>query len=103
VLSLFQKRERRKLSKTNKLNPQGDSQINRSEIEQKLARLQSDLNGLASEIDEMVSDFQTQPEKYDNLSLQELMHIHSAEVTRINREIDDFENQLVIKKHNLKN
>jgi len=51
----------------------------------------------------MVSDFQTQPEKYDNLSLQELMHIHSAEVTRINREIDDFENQLVIKKHNLKN
>jgi len=51
----------------------------------------------------MVSDFQAQPEKYDNLSLQELMHIHSAEVTRINREIDDFENQLVIKKHNLKN
>ena len=50
----------------------------------------------------MVSDFQLQPEKYDNLSLQELMHVHSAEVSRIHQEIDDFENQLVIEKSQLK-
>ena len=51
----------------------------------------------------MVTDFQVKPEKYDTLSLQELMHVHSAEVTRIKREIDDFESQLIIEKLKIKN
>ena len=102
-LSSFPRHERQRPNKNNKANPPGDKTINRNEIEQKLARLQSDLNQLSGEIDEMVTDFQVKPEKYDTLSLQELMHVHSAEVTRIKREIDDFESQLIIEKLKIKN
>ena len=42
----------------------------------------------------MIIDFEHQPEKYDNTSLAELMHVHTAEVSRIKTEIDDFESQL---------
>ena len=75
--------------------------INQKEIEQKLLVLQNDLTHLSGEIDEMVSDFQRQPEKYDALNLQELMHAHKGEITRIKSEIDDFENRLSLEKSRL--
>ena len=87
--------------KKNKLHRQEDKHINQNEIEQKLLTLQNDLAYLSEEIDEMVSDFQRQPEKYDTLNLRELMHAHSGEISRIKNEIDDFENKLLIAKSRL--
>tara|TARA_B100001559_G_scaffold128626_1_gene108078 strand:+ start:476 stop:631 length:156 start_codon:yes stop_codon:yes gene_type:complete len=46
----------------------------------------------------MVSDFQRHPEKYDTLNLQELMHAHNGEISRIKNEIDEFENRLLVEK-----
>ena len=87
--------------KKNKLQRQEDNHINQKEIEQKLLTLQNDLAYISEEIDEMVSDFQRQPEKYDTLNLRELMHAHSGEISRIKNEIDDFENKLLIAKSRL--
>lgn len=49
----------------------------------------------------MVSDFRRQPEKYDIHNLQELIHVHNGEITRIKSEIDDFENRLLIERSRL--
>ena len=87
--------------KKSKLHRQEDKHINQNEIEQKLLTLQNDLAYLSEEIDEMVSDFQRQPEKYDSLNLRELMHAHNGEISRIKNEIDDFENKLLIAKSRL--
>ena len=87
--------------KKNKLQRQEDNHINQNEIEQKLLTLQNDLASISEEIDEIVSDFQRQPEKYDTLNLRELMHAHSGEISRIKNEIDDFENKLLIAKSRL--
>ena len=89
------------MNKKNKLHQQEVKHINQNEIEQKLLTLQNDLAYLSEEIDEMVSDFQRQPEKYDTLNLRELMHVHSGEISRIKNEIDDFENKLQIAKSRL--
>ena len=89
------------MNKKNKLRLQEGKPINQNEIEQKLLTLQNDLAYLSEEIEEMVSDFQRQPEKYDTLNLRELMHAHSGEISRIKNEIDDFENQLLIAKSRL--
>ncbi len=83
------------------MHRQEDKPINQNEIEQKLLTLQNDLAYLSEEIDEMVSDFQRQPEKYDTLNLRELMHAHGGEISRIKNEIDDFENKLLIAKSRL--
>ena len=96
----MQKPEKQKIKK-NKLHRQEDKPINQNEIEQKLLTLQNDLAYLSEEIDEMVSDFQRQPEKYDTLNLRELMHAHGGEISRIKNEIDDFENKLLIAKSRL--
>ena len=72
-----------------------------AKIEQKLLTLQNDLAYLSEEIEEMVSDFQRQPEKYDSLNLRELMHAHNGEISRIKNEIDDFENKLLVEKSRL--
>ena len=87
--------------KKNKLHRQEDKHINQNEIEQKLLTLQNDLAYLSEEIEEMVSDFQRQPEKYDSLNLRELMHAHNGEISRIKNEIDDFENKLLVEKSRL--
>ena len=87
--------------KKNKLRLQEGKLINQNEIEQKLLTLQNDLAYLSEEIEEMVSDFQRQPEKYDSLNLQELMHAHNGEISRIKNEIDDFENRLLVEKSRL--
>ena len=87
--------------KKNKLQRQEDNHINQKEIEQKLLTLQNDLASISEEIDEIVSDFQRQPEKYDTLNLRELMHAHGGEISRIKNEIDDFENKLLIAKSRL--
>ena len=87
--------------KKSKLRRQEDKHINQNEIEQKLLTLQNDLAYLSEEIDEMVSDFQKQPEKYDTPNLLELMHAHNGEISRIKNEIDDFENKLLIAKSRL--
>ena len=87
--------------KKSKLRRQEDKHINQNEIEQKLLTLQNDLAYLSEEIDEMVSDFQKQPEKYDTLNLRELMNAHGGEISRIKNEIDDFENKLLIAKSRL--
>ena len=87
--------------KKNKLQRQEDNHINQKEIEQKLLTLQNDLAYISEEIDEIVSDFQRQPEKYDTFNLRELMHAHSGEISRIKNEIDDFENKLLIAKSRL--
>ena len=89
------------MNKKNKLRRQEGKPINQNEIEQKLLTLQNDLAYLSEEIDEMVSDFQRQPEKYDTLNLRELMHAHGGEISRIKNEIDDFENKLLIAKSRL--
>ena len=85
----------------NKLRRQEGKPINQNEIEQKLLTLQNDLAYLSEEIEEMVSDFQRQPEKYDSLNLRELMHAHNGEISRIKNEIDDFENKLLVEKSRL--
>ena len=90
------------MNKKNKLHHQEVKHINQNEIEQKLLTLQNDLAYLSEEIDEMVSDFQRQPEKYDSLNLQELMHAHNGEISRIKDEIDDFENKLLVEKSRLR-
>ena len=89
------------MNKKNKLRRQEGKPINQNEIEQKLLTLQNDLAYLSEEIEEMVSDFQRQPEKYDSLNLRELMHAHNGEISRIKNEIDDFENQLLVEKSRL--
>ena len=89
------------MNKKNKLRRQEGKLINQNEIEQKLLTLQNDLAYLSEEIDEMVSDFQRQPEKYDSLNLRELMHAHNGEISRIKNEIDDFENKLLVEKSRL--
>ena len=89
------------MNKQSNLHRQGDKPINQTEIEQKLLTLQNDLAYLSEEIDEMVSDFQRQPEKYDSLNLRELMHAHNGEISRIKNEIDDFENKLLVEKSRL--
>ena len=89
------------MNKKNKLRRQEDKPINQNEIEQKLLTLQNDLAYLSEEIEEMVSDFQRQPEKYDSLNLRELMHAHNGEISRIKNEIDDFENKLLVEKSRL--
>ena len=89
------------MNKKNKLHRQEVKHINQNEIEQKLLTLQNDLAYLSEEIDEMVSDFQRQPEKYDSLNLRELMHAHNGEISRIKNEIDDFENKLLVEKSRL--
>ena len=89
------------MNKKNKLRRQEGKPINQNEIEQKLLTLQNDLAYLSEEIEEMVSDFQRQPEKYDSLSLRELMHAHNGEISRIKNEIDDFENRLLVEKSRL--
>ena len=89
------------MNKKNKLRRQEGKPINQNEIEQKLLTLQNDLAYLSEEIEEMVSDFQRQPEKYDSLNLQELMHAHNGEISRIKNEIDDFENKLLVEKSRL--
>tara|TARA_B100000614_G_scaffold198669_1_gene179847 strand:+ start:407 stop:682 length:276 start_codon:yes stop_codon:yes gene_type:complete len=86
------------MNKKNKLRRQEGKPINQNEIEQKLLTLQNDLAYLSEEIEEMVSDFQRQPEKYDSLNLRELMHAHNGEISRIKNEIDDFENKLLVEK-----
>ena len=98
---LSQKPEKQKKNKKNKLRRQEDKPINQNEIEQKLLTLQNDLAYLSEEIEEMVSDFQRQPEKYDSLNLRELMHAHNGEISRIKNEIDDFENRLLVEKSRL--
>ena len=85
----------------NKLRRQEGKPINQNEIEQKLLTLHNDLAYLSEEIEEMVSDFQRQPEKYDSLNLRELMHAHNGEISRIKNEIDDFENKLLVEKSRL--
>ena len=95
---LFRKPGKPKTNKKNKPRRQEDKLINQSEIEQKLLTLQSDLTYLSEEIDEMVSDFQKQPEKYDTLNLRELMHAHNGEISRIKNEIDEFEKRLLVEK-----
>ena len=89
------------MNKKNKLRRQEGKHINQNEIEQKLLTLQNDLAYLSEEIEEMVSDFQRQPEKYDSLNLRELMHAHNGEISRIKNEIDDFENKLLVEKSRL--
>ena len=89
------------MNKKNKLRRQEGKPINQNEIEQKLLTLQNDLAYLSEEIEEMVSDFQRQPEKYDSLNLRELMHAHNGEISRIKNEIDDFENKLLVEKSRL--
>ena len=89
------------MNKKNKLRRQEGKPINQNEIEQKLLTLQNDLAYLSEEIEEMVSDFQRQPEKYDSLNLRELMHAHNGEISRIKSEIDDFENKLLVEKSRL--
>ena len=89
------------MNKKNKPRRQEGKPINQNEIEQKLLTLQNDLAYLSEEIDEMVSDFQRQPEKYDSLNLRELMHAHNGEISRIKNEIDDFENKLLVEKSRL--
>ena len=89
------------MNKKNKLRRQEGKPINQNEIEQKLLTLQNDLAYLSEEIEEMVSDFQRQPEKYDSLNLRELMHAHNGEISRIKNEIDDFENKLLVEKSGL--
>ena len=89
------------MNKKNKLSLQEGKLINQNEIEQKLLTLQNDLAYLSEEIEEMVSDFQRQPEKYDSLNLRELMHAHNGEISRIKNEIDDFENKLLVEKSRL--
>ena len=89
------------MNKKNKLHQQEVKHINQNEIEKKLLTLQNDLAYLSEEIDEMVSDFQRQPEKYDSPNLRELMHAHNGEISRIKNEIDDFENKLLIEKSRL--
>ena len=95
---LFRKPAKPITNKKNKPHRQEDKLINQSEIEQKLLTLQSDLTYLAEEIDEMVSDFQKQPEKYDTLNLRELMHAHNGEISRIKNEIYEFETRLLVEK-----
>ena len=85
----------------NKLRRQEGKPINQNEIEQKLLTLQNDLAYLSEEIEEMVSDFQKQPEKYDSLNLRELLHAHNGEISSIKNEIDDFENKLLVEKSRL--
>lgn len=80
-----------------------DNSINQTDIEQQLERLKKDLSQLASEIDGISADFQLKPEKYDALSLQELMHVHGAEVTRIRGEMDHFEDQLLVERLKITN
>ena len=87
--------------KKNKLHRQEVKHINQNEIEKKLLTLQNELAYLSEEIDEMVSDFQRQPEKYDSLNLREPMHAHNGEISRIKNEIDDFENKLLVEKSRL--
>ena len=89
------------MNKKNKLRRREGNPINQHEIEQKLLTLQNDLAHLSEEIEEMVSDFQRQPEKYDSLNLRELMHAHNGEISRIKNEIDDFENKLLVEKSRL--
>ena len=89
------------MNKKNKLSLQEGKLINQNEIEQKLLTLQNDLAYLSEEIEEMVSDFQKQPEKYDSLNLRELLHAHNGEISRIKNEIDDFENKLLVEKSRL--
>ena len=89
------------MNKKNKLHRQEGKPINQNEIEQKLLTLQNDLAYLSEEIEEMVSDFQRQPEKYDSLNLRELMHAHNGEISRIKNEIDNFENRLLVEKSRL--
>ena len=89
------------MNKKNKPRRQEGKPINQNEIEQKLLTLQNDLAYLSEEIEEMVSDFQRQPEKYDSLNLRELMHAHNGEISRIKNEIDDFENRLLVEKSRL--
>ena len=89
------------MNKKNKLRRQEGKPINQNEIEQKLLTLQNDLAYLSEEIEEMVSDFQRQPEKYDSLNLRELVHAHNGEISRIKNEIDDFENKLLVEKSRL--
>ncbi len=89
------------MNKKNKLRRQEGKPINQNEIEQKLLTLQNDLAYLSEEIEEMVSDFQKQPEKYDSLNLRELLHAHNGEISRIKNEIDDFENKLLVEKSRL--
>ena len=98
---LLQKPKTPKVNKKNKLHRQEDKLINQNEIEQKMLTLQNDLAYLSEEIEEMVSDFQRQPEKYDSLNLRELMHAHNGEISRIKNEIDDFENKLLVEKSRL--
>ena len=98
VTLLFRKPGKPKTNKKNKPHQQEDKLINQNEIEQKLLTLQRDLTYLAEEIDEMVSDFQKQPEKYDTVNLTELMHAHNGEISRIKNEIDEFENRLLVEK-----
>ena len=89
------------MNKKKKLHRQEDKLINQNEIEQKMLTLQNDLAYLSEEIDEMVSDFQRQPEKYDSLNLRELMHAHNGEISSIKNEFDDFENKLLVEKSRL--
>ena len=89
------------MNKKNKLRRQEGKPINQNEIEQKLLTLQNDLAYLSEEIEEMVSDFQRQPEKYDSLNLRELVHAHNGEISRIKNEIDDFENKLLVEQSRL--
>ena len=89
------------MNKRNKLHQQEVKHINQNEIQQKLLTLQNDLAYLSEEIDEMVSDFQRQPEKYDSFNLRELMHSHNGEISRIKNEIDDFEKRLLVEKSRL--
>ena len=98
---LLQKPKTPKVNKKNKLHRQEDKLINQNEIEQKLLTLQNDLAYLSEEIDEMVSDFQRRPEKYNALNLRELIHAHNGEISRIKNEIDDFENKLLVEKSRL--
>ena len=98
---LLQKPKTPKVNKKNKLHRQEDKLINQNEIEQKMLTLQNDLAYLSEEIDEMVSDFQRQPEKYTALNLRELIHAHNGEISRIKNEIDDFENRLLVEKSRL--